>query len=65
LVVVDEAYIDFALEEIELFNSGERKGYRDLEEGEKGVSAISLIEKYSNLIVTQTLSKAFGLAGVR
>lgn len=44
LVVVDEAYIDFA---------------------EKGASAVSLIHKYPNIVVLQTLSKAFGLAGIR
>lgn len=44
LVVVDEAYIDFA--------------------GEEG-SAVSLIERYANICVTQTLSKSFGLAAIR
>lgn len=43
VLVVDEAYIDFA----------------DTE------SACALIYKYPNLIVLQTLSKAFGLAGIR
>ena len=43
VLVVDEAYIDFA----------------DTE------SACALISKYPNLIVLQTLSKAFGLAGIR
>lgn len=43
LVVIDEAYIDFAKKE----------------------SWISKIEKFPNLIVTQTLSKAYGLAGIR
>lgn len=43
VVVVDEAYIDFA----------------------KTESAISLINKYPNVVVLQTLSKAFGLAGIR
>ncbi|WP_276392019.1 histidinol-phosphate transaminase [Eudoraea chungangensis] len=43
LVVVDEAYIDFAKQE----------------------SLINRLEKYPNLIVTRTFSKAIGLAGLR
>jgi histidinol-phosphate aminotransferase len=43
LVVVDEAYTDFAM-------TG---------------SMTSLIETYPNLIVTQTFSKAYGMAGIR
>ncbi|KAJ7098278.1 histidinol-phosphate aminotransferase [Mycena epipterygia] len=44
IVVVDEAYIDFASDD---------------------ASAASLIKEYGNLCVVQTLSKSFGLAGVR
>lgn len=55
LVLVDEAYIDFAEEEMEM-------GIRNIKEP---VSAVSLLKEYKNLIVTQTLSKAYGLAGVR
>ncbi|KZO92039.1 histidinol-phosphate aminotransferase [Calocera viscosa TUFC12733] len=44
IVVVDEAYIDFAGED---------------------ASASSLVEKYANLCVMQTLSKSFGLAAIR
>lgn len=44
IVVVDEAYIDFA---------------------PAGCSAASLVSKYSNLCVMQTLSKSFGLAAIR
>jgi len=44
LIVVDEAYIDFA--------------------GENS-SAVSLLKKFNNIVVLQTLSKAFGLAGIR
>lgn len=55
LVVVDEAYIDFALEEQA---SGQKHGTEPL-------SAASLVSEYANLIVSQTLSKAHGLAGVR
>ncbi len=43
LVIIDEAYIDFATEP----------------------SWIEEIKKYPNVIVTQTLSKAVGLAGIR
>jgi len=43
IIVVDEAYVDFATE----------------------ASAISLINSYPNIVVLQTLSKAFGLAGIR
>ncbi len=45
MVVVDEAYIDFATQE--------------------NASAVSLIQEYSNLCVSQTLSKSFGLAAIR
>ena len=43
LVVVDEAYVDFA----------------------KNGSMTYLTSKYDNIVVLQTLSKAFGLAGIR
>jgi histidinol-phosphate aminotransferase len=43
LVVIDEAYIDFANKE----------------------SWINELEEYPNLVITQTLSKAYGLAGIR
>ena len=44
LVVIDEAYIEFAPE---------------------GASALSLVEKYDNLVVCRTFSKWAGLAGTR
>lgn len=43
IVIIDEAYIDFA----------------------NSPSLISLLDSYKNLIVSQTLSKAWGLAGAR
>ncbi|KAJ1674900.1 histidinol-phosphate transaminase [Spiromyces aspiralis] len=46
VVVVDEAYIDFASYEEDL-------------------SLAPLVNKYPNLVVMQTLSKGFGLAGIR
>jgi len=45
MVIVDEAYIDFATPRLS--------------------SATQLVPKYSNIVVLQTLSKAFGLAGIR
>lgn len=42
LVVVDEAYVDFA-----------------------SASCLPLIERYDNIIVSRSMSKSFGLAGVR
>jgi len=45
MVVVDEAYVDFADANV--------------------VSACRLVDKYPNCLVLQTLSKAFGLAGIR
>lgn len=47
IVVVDEAYVDFVIED-------EEKG-----------SVATWVKDYPNLIVTQTLSKSFGLAGIR
>lgn len=43
ILVVDEAYIDFAT----------------------GLSALTMIEEFPNIVVLQTFSKAWGLAGVR
>ncbi|NOU60664.1 histidinol-phosphate transaminase [Marinifilum caeruleilacunae] len=43
IVIVDEAYIDFA----------------------PGKSLIDKLEKYPNLVILQTLSKAWGMAGIR
>lgn len=45
VVVLDEAYIDFASEE--------------------SASLVGLVTEYPNLVVLHTLSKAFGLAGIR
>lgn len=36
-----------------------------VEYGEQDIDSISLLTKYSNLIITRTFSKAFGLAGLR
>ncbi|MEN6671337.1 histidinol-phosphate transaminase [Psychrobacter sp. B38] len=50
VVVIDEAYIDFAQTE---------------EEVDDEVSAVSLINDYDNILVTQTFSKSRSLAGLR
>lgn len=49
LVVVDEAYIDFS----------------SLEQGKYSKSMSTLVNQFQNLVVMQTLSKSFGLAGIR
>jgi len=36
-----------------------------VEYGEQDIDSISLLEKYPNLIITRTFSKAYGLAGLR
>ena len=50
LVIVDEAYIDFTIE--------------STEDGGRG-SVVSWISEFPNLVILQTLSKSFGLAGLR
>lgn len=49
LIIIDEAYIDFTVS--------------DSESTSKSVS--TLVNQYPNLVVFQTLSKSFGLAGIR
>ena len=51
VIVIDEAYIDFA--------------HADEASADKVISAISLIDKFDNLLVTQTFSKSRSLAGLR
>lgn len=51
VIVIDEAYIDFA--------------QLNLESVDAQVSAVSLINEYDNVIVTQTFSKSRSLAGLR
>ena len=46
IVVVDEAYIDFAPDP-------------------SGDTAVGLVKEFANVCVSQTLSKGFGLAGIR
>ncbi|RKO99945.1 hypothetical protein CXG81DRAFT_13843 [Caulochytrium protostelioides] len=55
IVVVDEAYIDFSDPLLPL---------DDATRGAYGTT-VSWVTSYPNLVVTQTLSKAFGLAGIR
>ncbi|WP_201573627.1 histidinol-phosphate transaminase [Psychrobacter sp. H8-1] len=51
VVVIDEAYIDFA--------------QADADSDETEVSAVSLINDFENILVTQTFSKSRSLAGLR
>jgi histidinol-phosphate aminotransferase len=61
IVVVDEAYIDFAVTPSETAVSNSPVTYTNSND----VSAVSLINKHANIVVLQTLSKAFGLAAIR
>jgi histidinol-phosphate aminotransferase len=51
VIVIDEAYIDFA--------------YTDEGGSDTAVSAVSLINEFDNILVTQTFSKSRSLAGLR
>jgi len=51
VIVIDEAYIDFA--------------HLDADSSDTAVSAVSLINEFDNLLVTQTFSKSRSLAGLR
>ena len=52
IVVVDEAYIDFAVTATSTASSND-------------VSAVQSVTEFNNIVVLQTLSKAFGLAAIR
>jgi len=54
IVIVDEAYVDFAV-----------PGGVNINRQDSKVSAISLVDKYDNLMVVQTFSKSRSMAGVR
>ena len=56
IVIVDEAYVDFAISTDDFPKSMEAK---------EQVSAVSLVDKYDNLIVVQTFSKSRSMAGIR
>lgn len=51
VIVIDEAYIDFA--------------YMDASNSDTQASAVSLINEFDNILVTQTFSKSRSLAGLR
>ena len=55
VVIVDEAYIDFARSEEELLQGG----------GVPAASALHLADEFDNLLVVQTSSKSRALAGMR
>jgi histidinol-phosphate aminotransferase len=66
IVVVDEAYIDFAsvptttTSTIDTTPNGNNNN-----NSSENVSAVQLITEFANIVVLQTLSKAFGLAAIR
>lgn len=51
VIVIDEAYIDFA--------------HLDADSSDTAISAVSLINEFDNILVTQTFSKSRSLAGLR
>ena len=53
VVVIDEAYIDFAAETAEELRQGIQ------------ASALNLLDSYENLLVVQTFSKSRAMAGMR
>jgi histidinol-phosphate aminotransferase len=67
IVVIDEAYFEYASEPALWLQEGSQKG---LQEGsQKGAveypDATQWLDHYPNLMVTRTFSKAYGLAGLR
>lgn len=56
IVVVDEAYIDFAIP---------TPSSTAATASSNDVSAVQLVPEFNNIVVLQTLSKAFGLAAIR
>jgi histidinol-phosphate aminotransferase len=60
IVVVDEAYIDFATTSTTVSSA------QDTDDSTSNTaSAVQLIHEFDNIVVLQTLSKAFGLAAIR
>jgi len=67
IVVVDEAYFEYAREPALWLQEGLQKGLQD--GSQKGAveypDATQWLDRYPNLMVTRTFSKAYGLAGLR
>lgn len=64
LVMVDEAYMEFAADPAGGAASSAGDGAASGQVDEPA-SAVALLERYPNLVVLRTLSKAFGEAGIR
>ncbi|EGN74417.1 histidinol-phosphate aminotransferase [Idiomarina sp. A28L] len=69
LVVSDEAYIEFAetskfVEALAGLSASEQEKSK-IAKATNNVSMVRYLETYENLVVMRTLSKAFGLAGIR
>jgi len=70
VVVVDEAYFEYASEPALWLQKGLQKGsQKGLQESQEGAveypDATQWLDRYPNLMVTRTFSKAYGLAGLR
>jgi len=63
--VVDEAYIDFRLEEEREEGEGGLPSLGFVGEGKSSALELLRSEGWENLVILQTMSKGFGLAGIR
>lgn len=66
IVVVDEAYVDFALSTISDDDGDDNtNNNNNKDNADDPPTAVGLVHEYDNVVVLQTMSKAFGLAAIR